>query len=114
MDSTISLIGFDILDNLEQNKAKEIITKNLKKIDVRGDYSKLVIELKQHKHSQEFVHEVKAVLFIGDKRISSQTSDKNLYKALQTLFDKTLAEIEHKTKPKKQHNLNRRKLENDE
>ncbi len=114
MDNTISLIGFDALDDLEQNKVKEIITKNLRKISVRGNYTKLRIELKQHKHAKEFVHELKSVLFITDKRISSGSSDKNLYRALQILFDKTLAEIEHKTKPKKQHILGRQNLENDE
>jgi hypothetical protein len=101
MDNTISLIGFNILDSLEQDKVKEIVTKNLKKINVREDYSNLVIELKQHKHANEFIHEIKAILFLKDKRISSQVSDKNLYRALQTLFDKTLAEIEHKIKLKK-------------
>ena len=117
MDNTISLVGFDILDSSEQDKVKEIITKNLKKISVRSNYSKLRIELKQHKHAKEYVHEIKSVLFVGDKRIGSETSDKNLYRALQTLFDKTLSEIEHKTKPTKQHKLRRQNLislENDE
>jgi hypothetical protein len=114
MDNTISLIGFDILDNLEQDKVKEIVTKNLKKINIRGDYSKLRIELKQHQHTKEIIHELKLALFMGNKRIGSQASDKNLYRALQTIFDKTLSELEHKDKPKKQHIIGRQKIENDD
>lgn len=101
MDNTISLIGFDVLDDAEQDKIRVIVAKNLRKIDMREDYSKLLIELKQHKHAKEYLHEIKSVLFGKNKRIISQTSDKNLYRAVQIIFDKMLAEIEHNEKNKK-------------
>jgi ribosome-associated translation inhibitor RaiA len=96
MDSTIALRGFDNLDSLELNKVGEIVSKSLRKITQREDYENLTIELKQHKHVKEFIHEIKATLFIKNKRISSKNSDKNLYKAIKIVLDKLLSEIEHK------------------
>ena len=70
MDNTIALRGFENLDSLESQKVEEIISKSLKKIDLRENYENIVIELKQHKHAKEFIHEVKATLFLKNKRIS--------------------------------------------
>jgi len=101
MDSTIALRGFENLDSLELQKVEEIVSKSLKKITTKEDYGNLTIELKQHKHAKEFTHEVKATIFIGNKRISSQNSDKNLYKAIKTVLDKLLSELEHKSRKDK-------------
>jgi len=101
MDSTISLRGFDNLDPLELKKVEEILSKSLKKIANGEDYENLSIELKQHKYAKGFNHEIKAIVFLKNKRISSQTSDKNLYKSLKVVLDKLLAGIEHDQKHKK-------------
>jgi hypothetical protein len=105
MDNTISLRGFDNLDPAELQKVEEILSKNIKKIASGEGYDHLSIELKQHKHAKGFNHEIKAVLFLKNQkissqnqRISSQASDKNLYKSLKIVLDKLLAEIEHNQK----------------
>lgn len=98
MDGTIALRGFENLDSLEQQKVQEIVSKSLKKITIKEDYQELIIELKQHKHSMEFIHEIKATIFLKDRRISSKSSDKNLYKALNSVLDKLLSELGHKLK----------------
>ena len=95
---TLTLQGFNILDPSEIERLEEVIAKNLKKIKFRSDYINLRIELKIHEHAKEFVHEIKAVLFLKKNRIRAETSDKNIYKALQNVFDKLLSEIEHKNK----------------
>jgi ribosome-associated translation inhibitor RaiA len=96
MDSTIALRGFENLDPLEQQKVQEIVSKSLKKITIKEEYDALTIELKQHQHAKEFIHELRATLFVKNKRISSQGSDKNLYKALKSVLDKLLSELEHR------------------
>ena len=101
MDNTISLRGFDNLDSLELKKLEEIVSKSLKKITFQEDYDQIIIELKQHKHNNEFVHEIKATLFLKKQRFSSKNSDKNLYKALKIALDKLLSELEHKLKKEK-------------
>ncbi len=100
MDSTIALRGFENLDSLEMKKVEEIVSKSLKKINTQENYENLTIELKQHKHAKEFTHEIKAILFLKNKRISSENSDKNLYKAIKTALDKLLSELEHKFRRK--------------
>jgi hypothetical protein len=100
MDNTMALRGFENLDSLELKKVEEIISKSLNKIALREDYENLVIELKQHKHSKEFIHEIKATIFLKTSRFSSQNSDKNLYKAIKTVLDKLLSELEHKSRKK--------------
>ncbi len=95
---TLTLQGFSNLDPSEIERLEDLIAKNLKKIRFKSDYLNLRIELKQHKHSKEFVHEIKATLFLKQNRIRAETSDKNIYKALQNVFDKLLSEIEHKNK----------------
>jgi hypothetical protein len=108
MDNTISLRGFDNLDPSELKKVEEIVSKNIKKIASGEGYENLSIELKQHKHAMGFNHEIKAILFLKNpkissqnQRISSQTTDKNLYKSLKVVLDKLLAEIEHNQKHRK-------------
>ncbi len=98
MDNTLTLQGFTNLDPSEIERLEELIAKNLKKINLRSEYTNLRIELKQHKHSKEINHEISAILFLKKNRINAETSDKNIYKALQNVFDKLLAEIEHKNK----------------
>ena len=98
MDNTLTLQGFTNLDPSEIERLEELIEKNLKKIKFKSDYNNLRIELKQHKHSKEINHEINAILFLKQNRINAETSDKNIYKALQNVFDKLLAEIEHKNR----------------
>ncbi len=98
MDNTLTIQGFTNLDPSEIKRLEELIAKNLKKIKFKSDYNDLRIELKQHKHAKEFIHEINAILFLKQSRIRAETSDKNIYKALQNVFDKLLAEIEHKNK----------------
>jgi ribosome-associated translation inhibitor RaiA len=98
MDNTLTLQGFTNLDPSEIERLEELVEKNLKKIKFKSDYTNLRIELKQHKHSKEINHEINAVLFLKQSRINAEANDKNIYKALQNVFDKLLAEIEHKSR----------------
>jgi ribosome-associated translation inhibitor RaiA len=96
MDDTITLQGFKNLDPSEIERLEELISKNVKKIKFESDYNNLTIELKQHKHTLEFIHEIKADLFLKNKRINAQDSDKNIYKALQSVFNKIMSELKHR------------------
>ena len=94
MDS-LTLQGFSNLDPSEIKSLEEVIAKKLSKIKFKTNYEGLRVELKQHKHSKEFIHEIKAVMFLKSKRMMAQDSDKNIYKALNNVFDKLITELGH-------------------
>lgn len=97
----IRLGGFEELAESELEIVKKIIEKKIKKI--RVPYQLLVIELKKHEHKFEhqarIIHEIRADLFItSKKRVSAKEEDVNLYKALDSVLKKIIAELEHKFK----------------
>jgi len=98
--SNISLRGFDNIDPSEITIVQDRINKTLKKIDFSQlDYDLLKINLKQHKHSGQFLHELKADLFLSKGRaLNAKSEDRNLYKAIDDIMKKLLNEIKHKFK----------------
>ncbi len=95
----VSMVGFDHLDESEQNKAQEIMSIYLKKVDDRTDYDELRIRLKQHQRAKRFVHEIKAELFLNPGSVlSANSTDKNIYRALAEVMANILTEIEHRKK----------------
>jgi ribosome-associated translation inhibitor RaiA len=100
-DAKIALIGFKNLDESEIDTAKEIILKSLNKLDRTDSVDFIKIELKTHKHSKEFVHEVTATTYSKSKRMNAEESDKNLFKAVRNVMDKLIVESEHINKSNK-------------
>jgi ribosome-associated translation inhibitor RaiA len=95
--SEITLSGFDSLDPAEVQRIEEIIDKRLKKLKV--EYKLFKISLKEHKHSKRIAIEVNADLFLSKgKSIFAQSTEDNLYKALDQLMEKINSEISHKFK----------------
>lgn len=97
----LSLEGFDTLDPSELEIVKKIVANKIKKIKI--NYQFLKIRLKQHvhkyEHSTRIIHELQADLFFSkNKALSSKSEDANLYKALDDVMEKILAEIKHKFK----------------
>lgn len=99
-DPEIALIGFDILAESEIGVIKGIVLKSLNKLSKKAEIGLIRLELKQHKHAKEFNHEIKAILFLKNNRISAMDSDKNMYKALDAVMCKLGKELEHKNKLK--------------
>ncbi|MCS7134450.1 MAG: hypothetical protein NZ889_01165 [Candidatus Pacearchaeota archaeon] len=97
----ISLRGFDDLDEKEIDIIKKIVLNRIKKIKI--PYQFLVINLKKHehkyKHQTRITHELNADLFFSKgKAIAAKSEDTNLYKALEELLEKIIAETKHKFK----------------
>jgi ribosome-associated translation inhibitor RaiA len=89
------MVGFKGLDDSEIKVVQEIILNSLNKINKKVTANLIRVELKQHKHAKEFMHEIKAVLFLKGNRISASASNKNMYKAVKETLDKLIAEIGH-------------------
>ena len=94
----VEFIGFKDIDDSEISVIKGIVLKTLNKLSKRTEIELIRLELKQHKHAKEFVHEMKAVLFLKNNRISATDTDKNIYKALSGVMCKLDKESEHKKK----------------
>jgi ribosome-associated translation inhibitor RaiA len=97
-ETEIALIGFKDIDESEVSVIKGIVLKSLNKLTKKAEIELVRIELKEHKHAKEFMHEVKAVLFLKNSLISATDTDKNLYKAIQGVLCKLDKESEHKRK----------------
>ena len=96
MAENIQIIGLDDLDSSEIAVIKEIISKYMKKISNKMEYTLLKISFKQHQRIKYFIHEVKAELFTAQhNKLSAMHTDKNIYKATASIMEKILAEIEH-------------------
>ena len=96
----IAFIGFQSIDESEISVIKGIVLKSLNKLSKKAEIELIRLELKQHKHAKEFMHEMKAVLFLKNNRISATDSDKNIYKALSGVMCKLDKESEHKERTK--------------
>ncbi len=96
LESEVKLINFGKLDEIEIEKAKKIISQGMKKIRNYGDFQLLKLNLRIHKHSMEYIHEIEGEVLIKNKKIfNSIVSDKNLYKAISRVIDKLKNEIDH-------------------
>jgi len=99
---TVSLVGFDELDEEEIEQAKKILSTHVSKLENKTDNGALKIRLKMHKHNKNFVHELEADFFVsGGKNFSANASDKNLYKALASTMSKLISEVEHNSRKEK-------------
>jgi ribosome-associated translation inhibitor RaiA len=94
----VAFIGFKNIDDSEISIIKGIVLKSLNKLSKKAEIELIRLELKLHKHANEFVHEIKAVLFLKNNRISATDTDKNIYKALSNVMCKLDKESEHKEK----------------
>ncbi|MCX6741646.1 MAG: hypothetical protein NTX24_00520 [Candidatus Pacearchaeota archaeon] len=94
----VAFVGFKDIDDSEISVIKGIVLKTLNKLSKKTEIELIRLELKQHKHAKEFVHEIKAVLFLKNNRISATDTDKNIYKALSGVMCKLDKESEHKEK----------------
>ncbi|MBU2522848.1 MAG: hypothetical protein KKE23_00980 [Nanoarchaeota archaeon] len=96
LKGNVALVGFDVLDESEQEVVKKIVSNYIKKMSLLGDYHEMKISLRQHKHGKTFKHEVNAFAIFGQGKFESDVTEWNLYIALSMVCDKILAELEHK------------------
>jgi len=95
-EGNIQLIKFDKLDETEIAKIKTLMIPKVKKL---GNFDLLRLNLKIHKHSTEFIHEIEGELFSeGHNPLSALAADKNIYTALTSIMDKLISEAEHSNK----------------
>ena len=94
----IALVGFEVLDESEQDIVKKIVESYIKKMSTLGNYQEMKISLRQHKHGKTFKHEVNALAIFGQGQFESEATEWNLYIALSTVCDRILSELEHKIK----------------
>jgi len=92
----VALVGFEVLDESEQEIVKKIVESYIKKLSAVGDYQEMKISLRQHKHGKTFKHEVNAFAIFRQGKFESDVTEWNLYIALSMVCDKILAELEHK------------------
>ena len=93
---SVSLLGFDELDEEEIEQAKKIVLTHVQKLEYKTKNAALKVKLKMHKHNMEFIHELEADFFVsGGKNFSASASDKNLYKALASTMTKLISEVNH-------------------
>jgi len=96
IESDVKLINFGKLDQIEIEKVKKIISSGIKKIKNHRNFQLLKLNLRIHKHSTEYIHEIEGeVLIKNQKSFNSIVSDKNLYKAISKVITKLKNEIDH-------------------
>ena len=98
LQGNIALVGFEVLDESEQDIAKRIVENYIRKMSLLGEYQEMKISLRQHKHGKTFKHEVNALAVFRQGRFESEATEWNLYIALSMVCDKILSELEHKIK----------------
>ncbi len=62
----------------------------------KTDFQELRVELKMHERGKKFLYEMNAQAFVGNKRIGAKETSWNLYKCLDSLFDKIISEALHR------------------
>ena len=92
----VALVGFEVLDESEQDVAKGIVENYIKKMNTFGDYKEMKVSLRQHKHGKTFKHEVNALAIFGQGKFEASVTDWNLYIAISMVCDKILAEVQHR------------------
>lgn len=96
IESDVQLINFGKLDEIEIEKIKKILSTGVKKIRNYSDFQLLKLNLRIHKHSTEYIHEIEGEVLIKNKKtFNSIVSDKNLYKAISEVLNKLKNEIDH-------------------
>lgn len=88
---------------MEQIVVKKLVGTCVKKLMGIGNYESSRIILHSHKHSQSFLHEIKAevVLRQGESNgkhilLNSEVTDRNLYSALSEVLGKIVREAENR------------------
>lgn len=96
LKGTIALVGFEVLDQSEQDVALKVVESYLKKLSTLGDLQEMKISLRQHQHGKTFKHELNALAIFKQGRFDSAVTEWNLYTALSSVCEKILSEVEHK------------------
>lgn len=97
-ETNIQLVNFGKLDESEIKKVEILLSTRVKKL---RDFKLLKLNLRMHKHSTQFIHEIEGELHAEKiKRIGAVASNKNLYKALDEVMHKLTSELEHLQKDK--------------
>jgi len=102
-NENINLAGFEILEQTELDKTREIIDSYVKKLQEHGCLDELKLTLRQHPHGKSFKHKIKGIILIGKKRFSAEITEWNLYKAISEVCEKLLAEVIHSFKKEQRH-----------
>jgi len=98
LKGNVALVGFEVLDESEQDIAKKIVENYIKKMSILGGYREMKVSLRQHRHGKTFKHEVNALAVFEQGKFEATVTEWNLYIALSMVCDKILAEVEHKAR----------------
>jgi ribosome-associated translation inhibitor RaiA len=94
----IKLMGFEELKQDEIESIQRIIAPYIEKINLIQEYQLLKISLKKHPKSKITMNELRASMQVKGKIFGVETDNKNLYKAMATLMEKLISEINHFSK----------------
>lgn len=95
-EGNIQLVNFGKLDESEIEKVRTLLLTRIKKL---RSFNSLKLNLKIHKHSTQFIHEIEGELHADNsKRIGAVALHKNLYTALDEVMQKLINELEHSQK----------------
>jgi ribosome-associated translation inhibitor RaiA len=89
LGNTIELSGFKHVDSGEMIIAKKLIGTQVRKLqDMIPDFERLKINLKPvHKTEQNMLHELHSEIIYAGKVINAQTTNRNLFMALSSIFN---------------------------
>ena len=99
----IALVGFEVLDQSEQEIVRKMVENYIKKMNMNGDFKEMRLSLRQHRHGKTFKHEIDALAVFGQGRFDAESTEWNLYVALSQVCDKILNELDHQVKKEPRH-----------
>lgn len=103
LTGNVALVGFEILEPVEIDSVKKVVTTYIKKLSENGSFKELKLMLLQHPHGKSFKHEITGSAFVGKNRLSATVTDWNLYSAVSSVCEKLYSEAVHVTKKEQRH-----------
>jgi ribosome-associated translation inhibitor RaiA len=95
----IKLVNFNQLDKSELSIVKKIAGHYINRIEkILHSYDEIKLNLKIHKRSDLFIHEIRAEIFAGGKIFTATSENKNVFNAISDCFNSLLRQIESEVK----------------
>lgn len=101
LKGNVALIGFEVLEESEQEIVKKIVENYIRKMSNIGNYKEMRLNLQQHKHGKTFKHEINAHAIFEEGRFNAAVTEWNIYSALSNVCDKIISELNHKVNREK-------------
>lgn len=92
----VALVGFENLDEAEQDSIKKIVASYVKKLCEVGNLTELRLILQQHPHGKSFKHEIQGVAFMKKERFAANAMEWNVFKGVSEVCHKIFSAASHK------------------